>query len=83
MMVDKPTYKVDMDEEDREERTAAAQDLSRPTLEGVLWKIWRVCCLITCFLIVFVEWVYPDLKHTPGCHFRERKKRGRKKKETM
>jgi hypothetical protein len=38
-MADKPTYKVDMDEEDREKRTAAAQDLSRPTLERILWKV--------------------------------------------
>ena len=38
MMADKPTYKVDMDEEDRE-KTAAAQGLSRSALAGVLWKI--------------------------------------------
>lgn len=36
MMADKPTYKVDMDEEDRE--TAAAQGLSRSALAGVLGK---------------------------------------------
>lgn len=63
---------------------AALQDLSRPILKrSTCENIEESAVSLPASWQSYVEWAYPDLKQTPGCYFRERNQRGRRRKETM
>lgn len=66
------------------EGTVALQDVSRPIFRrSALENIEESVVLLLASWQPYVEWAYPDLKHTPACYFKKRNKRSRRNRETM